>query len=256
MGEQSVGVGDHFQACGGRDDRANKGEQIMREISPEKLNEILKEHRQWLEGDGGGERANLRDADLRDANLLRADLRDADLRDANLRGADLRGADLWDANLLRADLRDANLLRADLRGADLRDANLLRADLRDADLRDAELRGADLRGVNLVCVGLPPTANCPEEGGFVGFKKLSDGTICKLWIPDESRRVSPIIGRKCRAEFVDVLEGEGETTPYVGPRTKYKLGQRVYADKFDDDIRVECSHGIHFFITRKEAEQW
>ena len=64
---------------------------------------ILEKHKLWLEGNGG-ERANLRDADLRDANLRGADLRDADLRGANLRGADLRGA-----NLRGADLRDADL---------------------------------------------------------------------------------------------------------------------------------------------------
>ena len=25
---------------------------------------------------------------------------------------------------------------------------------------------------------------------------------------------------------------------------------------FDDDVRVECAQGIHFFITRKEAEDY
>jgi uncharacterized protein YjbI with pentapeptide repeats len=98
--------------------------------------------------------ADLSDADLSDANLRGADLRGANLRDADLSGADLRGANLSDANLrgadLRdADLRDANLRGADLRGANLSDANLRGADLRDADLRDADLRGADLRGADL-----------------------------------------------------------------------------------------------------------
>ena len=65
-----------------------------------------------------------KDANLRDADLGNANLRGADLRDANLGGADLRGADLRDANL-----RDANLRGADLRGANLRDANLGGADL-------------------------------------------------------------------------------------------------------------------------------
>lgn len=44
-----------------------------------------------------------------DANLRGADLSDADLSDANLRGADLRRANLYDADLYGADLRDANL---------------------------------------------------------------------------------------------------------------------------------------------------
>jgi hypothetical protein len=108
--------------------------------------------------------ANLSDADLRGADLSGANLSDADLRganlsdanlsDADLRGADLRGANLSDANLRRADLRGADLRGAslsdaDLRGANLSDADLRRADLRDADLRDANLSDANLSDANL-----------------------------------------------------------------------------------------------------------
>jgi len=53
--------------------------------------------------------ADLKDADLRSANLMGADLKDADLRSANLMGADLK-----DADLKYADLKDANLMGADL----------------------------------------------------------------------------------------------------------------------------------------------
>ena len=67
------------------------------------IKKILDLHEKWLNGVPGGERANLRCADLRgadlsDANLRCADLSDANLSDANLRGADLRGADLSDAD--------------------------------------------------------------------------------------------------------------------------------------------------------------
>ena len=73
-------------------------------MEQEKLNAILEKHRKWLNDEEGGERANLRGADL-----CETDLRDANLRDADLRGANLRGADLRDANLRDADLRGANL---------------------------------------------------------------------------------------------------------------------------------------------------
>ncbi|EKR4302585.1 pentapeptide repeat-containing protein, partial [Salmonella enterica] len=53
-----------------------------------------------------------------------ADLRGANLYDANLRGANLYGADLCGANLRGANLYDANLCGADLYGADLCDADL------------------------------------------------------------------------------------------------------------------------------------
>ncbi len=99
----------------------------MREISKDELQEILENHKHWLNRDCDGwesMRANLRGTDLRGT-----DLRWADLRWANLRGTDLRGTDLrW----------------ADLRWANLRWANLREADLRWANLREADLRGTDL----------------------------------------------------------------------------------------------------------------
>lgn len=132
-------------------------------------------------------------------------------------------------------------------GADGRRADLRGADLSDADLSDADLRRADLRDAVL-----PHSSNCPEEGAFVGFKKLGHGTVCKLSIPAEARRVSALCGRKCRAEFADVVEGEGKSSRGL----YYETAKRVHPDSFDDDIRVECSNGIHFFLTRREAEEW
>ncbi len=41
-----------------------------------------------------------------------------------------------------------------------------------------------------------------------------------------------------------------------GVDTVYEEGKEVRADSYDDDWRVECSHGIHWFLTRKEAEDW
>ena len=88
--------------------------------------------------------ANLRGADLTDANLTAADLTRADLTRANLAGADLTRANLTRAHLTGANLRRANLTDADLTDADLRRATLTGADLTDADLRRANLTGADL----------------------------------------------------------------------------------------------------------------
>ena len=128
------------------------------------IKEILRKHMMWLNNDADGECADLCDANLRganlcnanlcDANLRGANLRDADLCGANLRGANLCDADLCGANLRSANLRGANLCDADLcdanlRGANLCNANLCDANLRGANLRDADLCGANLRGANL-----------------------------------------------------------------------------------------------------------
>jgi hypothetical protein len=171
---------------------------------------------------------------------------------ANLSGANLSGANLSGANLRGANLRGANLSGADLSWANLRGANLSGADLSWANLSGADLRGANLRrakGLEQFCI-LP-------AGDLIGWKKCSDG-IVQLRIPADAKRVNAYGSRKCRAEYAVVIPQIGGR-PTVGTHdgmTQYIGGQIVRPDTFDPDPRIECSHGIHFFITRKEAEDY
>ncbi len=102
---------------------------------------------------------NLRGADLSGACLAGADLRDLDLRAANLTGADLTSVHLTiallsGANLTGADLSGAVLPVANLTGANLTGATLTGADLTGADLTVADLTGADLSIAELVRASL------------------------------------------------------------------------------------------------------
>ena len=120
----------------------------------EELQEVLRLHALYLQGDASGERAdlhcaNLQGANLRDTNLQSANLQGANLRDTNLQGADLRGANLQDANLQGANLHCAALHGANLHCANLRGADLHSANLQGANLWGADLQGADLRGTVL-----------------------------------------------------------------------------------------------------------
>jgi|GEM_PF-2750775 hypothetical protein len=87
-------------------------------------------------------RAELNGRDLAYRYLGQADLREAQLIEANLHMADLCGAALTGADLERANLTGANLSGADLRGTNLAGANLLVADLHGALLQGANLTGA------------------------------------------------------------------------------------------------------------------
>ena len=94
----------------------------MREISKDELQEILENHKHWLNRDCNrweSMRANLQEINLQWANLQRADLQRADLHWADLHWADLQKADLQGANLQGADLRRTNLHGANLQGADI-----------------------------------------------------------------------------------------------------------------------------------------
>ena len=158
-----------------------------------------------------------------------------------------------------ADLSVADLYGADLRGANLRGANLYGADLYGADLRGVNLRGvnlygADLNGANLTNSKLPKFQVTPKGYNLYGFKKVLGDKIITLLIPAEASRTASLVGRKCRAEYAIVIDGEG-VSKHDG-KTEYKVGQIVYPDKYDPDIRVECTSGIHFFLTPEEAQEY
>ena len=191
-------------------------------MTPEELKTILSNHEKWLRGEDGGS------------------------------CADLSCADLSCADLSRADLSCANLFRADLSCANLSGADLSHANLSCANLSGADLSGADLSGANL-----PPYAVCPEVGEFIAFKKLEDGIIARLLIPEDAVRTSSLTGRKCRASKVKVLSLScGEVGFGLHDGTEYRVGAIVEPDSYDPDPRVECTHGIHFFITEREARDY
>lgn len=121
----------------------------MRTITDEELKDILDKHKKWLNNKEGGERADLRDADLSDVNLYDANLHNAILRGANLYNVILRGADLSSADLRCAILQGTNLQFADLHDTLLQNANLQKADLQFANLSGANLSGADLSKADL-----------------------------------------------------------------------------------------------------------
>jgi hypothetical protein len=167
--------------------------------------------------------------------------------DANLRGANLRGANLRGANL-----RDANL-----RGADLRYANLRGADLRYANLRYANLRGADLSDAG----GLAQQTITPA-GALVGWKKAwsAEGVVLvELAIPRDAARLNGYGSRKCRAEYAVVVSAPaGAYSQHAGREFPYVVGATVrpVGAEYNPDPREVCAAGIHFFLTREEAEEY
>ena len=212
------------------------------------LDKIIKLHKKWLINKDVGERADLRGADLRRADLRRANLRGANLTRANLSGTDLSGANLNCANLSGADLTCTNLSGfdlncTDLRGANLRGANLTRANL-SGDIKYNE-------GTYFYAI------QCPEDGAFVAWKKCEDEVIVKLLIPEDAKRSSATT-RKCRASKAIVLEiiGAEKAVSKHDNSVIYEVGKEMIPHEWCNDRWQECAGGIHFFITRKEAEMY
>ena len=164
----------------------------------------------------------------------------------------------------RANLSSANLSSADLRGANLSSANLYGANLRGADLRGANLRGAGLYGASLYGANLIGAKNIPAlaaaqtsicaEGTLRVYKKTQQGIVI-LEIPADAKR-SNATGRKCRAEYAIVLETQDgiPCQSLHDPKFVYEVGATVRPDTWCEDRWQECAGGIHFYLTREEAE--
>jgi uncharacterized protein YjbI with pentapeptide repeats len=202
-------------------------------MTPIEFAEVLRLHKLWLADAPEGVRANLDGADLRGACLI-----GANLRYVYLRGADLSGADLRGACLIGADLRGANLSRADLTGA--------------------YLSGADLSGA-LLCGATLPHHPLPDTGNLIVYKKVAVGVVLRLWVPATAARTCCVQSRKCRVEYAIPLDGNDDGDVWYSARMggakllRYVRGAVARPDSYDDDARVECTHGIHVYATHEEA---
>jgi len=166
-------------------------------------------------------------------------------------------ASLKDLNLRNLNLNWTDLSRCDLRGADLSGCTIGPYTFFDAAIFDENTKMPDY-----------PMA-CPKEGAFTGYKKAlvmdKDGfhdAIVMLYIPECALR-SSATGRKCRCDKAKVLEIRREDT---AERYEIALSARdkncIYETRFyvgDDDFDTcrwhECSTGIHFYMTEKEARE-
>ena len=138
----------------------------------------------------------------------------------------------------------------------------VRADLHDANLRGANLRNANLRGAKNIPSYLPQLVVCPPTGSFTTFKKGANQTIIELFISKNAKR-SNATTRKCRCNWAKVIaiwdiDGKPINSTYSLHDDKfiYSVGQYVKVDNFDDNRWNECSAGIHFFMSKEEAEKY
>lgn len=115
---------------------------------------------------------------------------------------------------------------------------------------------------------------CPKEGEFIAYKKcmpISDRSggltrifdvqyrIVMLLIPADAKRIS-FLSNKCRCNKAKVIDIYNPDTKRrcKSARSKYdkdfiyEIGKTIEVENFDENRIVECSNGIHFFMTEEE----
>ena len=134
------------------------------------LNRLLAAHERFVYGQGG-QRLQVKNANLRGLNLANRNLSDADFTGATLTRATFFGSNLSRATLCCADLRESDLesakmTKADLRGASFKGAKMSYAQLDGADIRAATIARA--RQTNLTQVTTVDYADARHDPAMCG----------------------------------------------------------------------------------------
>jgi hypothetical protein len=184
-----------------------------------------------------------------------------DFTKVNFNGANLSGASFLRCNLTKAHFENCNLS-----GVRFERCNLTNAFFEE----DCLVGGMTTKLSTLTKTNFPGSAQiCPEVGSFHAFKKVKDRNdnrfVIELLVSKHSKRLNAYGSRKCRCErakVLRVLPAKNRLKP-VGTNLLsihthafiYKVGEWVEA-KLDENRNVECAGGIHFFLTRQEAEEY
>ena len=195
--------------------------------------------------------ADFRYAYLERADFCRANLRSALFIDANAACIDLTEACCASADFQRANLRGVYCARADFRGADFEGSDCRDVTFDEANVRDACFTNANLEGQEAFVGSL----SILPAGGIIGWKKCCGNVIVQLFIPARVARTNAT-GRECRAERALVLEvyGASEGQSFYDPSYIYRPGETVVCHAWEANLWKICAGGIHFYITRAEAE--
>lgn len=256
------------------------------------LKEILDRHELWLSSDNQNNselRANLKNINLSEVDLSYANLRDAILDNVNLSYAclnysNLSGAEIKCSNFTHADLQCAQLYHTCIYNGTFYAALFDGAQLFQAFLYNTVLVCANFDNANLACAVLDHTnidkasfTSCNlyrtkmyEATGslleyrtgkiltepIIGYKKCKYNVIVTLEIPKDAI-VFSINGTKCRTNKAKVIDIDGADRAFsIFNTMTYYIGDEFNIKDFNCEYNRECANGIHFFMTREEAENY
>lgn len=113
---------------------------------------------------------------------------------------------------------------------------------------------------------------CPETGAFTAWKKayrneLDESVrelIVELEIPEDAQRVNSGFNDKCRCDkaLVKSITNLAGNFEFYEAKSDYSnlfvygLGRMVSVENFNKNPFVSCGAGIHFYMTRGEAEEY
>jgi len=204
-------------------------------------------------------------SDFTGALLIGASFNKARIADTSFKAANLHGAFFTKTNLINCDLCFSNLAEAMIHYWTIFKCNLIGANLCKCDLKSRKGRNyislAEYRKGKILSENIIGYKKCRSYDKI--YHSLDDCRIAMvtLEIP-RGAIVFSINGNKCRtnrAKVLDIVDINGNKVPrarsYMGELTYY-VGDDFTIYDFDCEYNNECSTGIHFFMTKEEAEKY
>ncbi|MCI8321798.1 MAG: pentapeptide repeat-containing protein [Dorea sp.] len=215
-----------------------------------------------------GERLKFIEKEIWNMDLRGVDLRNMDFTLSSFQNTVLDGADFENSSVENA-LFDG----CSVKEANFKNARLVTASFRHCDMRGCNIEGADLFGAVLESARLEGVVSdentkwfrlhCPEKGAFLGYKKCVNDRMVQLLIPADAKRTSATLP-SCRCSKAKVLtiksfdftQNFDEAWSLVDENFVYRKGEWVEVWDFNENRWQDSTTGIHFWMTRTEAEAY
>lgn len=227
-----------------------------------------KEFRERIAGRKPGEILRFTEYEIWDMDLSGEDLSYMDFTLSSFQNTVLNGV-----NFENSIVENALFDGCPMKGANLKNARMVTASFRYCDMRECNIEGADLFGAVLEFAKLDGIISnddtkwfrlhCPETGAFLAYKKCVNDRMVQLLVPADAKRTSATL-RSCRCNKAKVLtiksfdfkENFDEAWSLVDENFVYKRGEWVEVKDFNEDRWQDSTTGIHFWMTRAEAEAY
>ena len=233
----------------------------MRNISAEELREMLS-------GRAEGDRTELKECEFKDMDLTGWNLSNIDFTLSSFQNVILNGVDFCKSTVENALFDGCPMQGANFRNAVMKTASFRYCDMSRCDIRGAYLFGAVLEFANLEGIISDEETkwfrlHCPEKGAFLAYKKCVNDRMVQLLVPADALRTSATLP-SCRCNKAKVLtiksfdfkENFEEAWSLVDEDFVYKKGEWVEVKNFNEDRWQDSTTGIHFWLTREEAEAY
>lgn len=201
---------------------------------------------------------NFQDTTIKDCMFYHAILDHVDFRTSEIFTSSFEKAYITGCDTNRSSIFNANFFEASVKWSDFFLSVFRNCNFANSLWRNSSLFAADF----IDCRLSPELTNLlttAPKGRFTGWKKLRNDYTAKLLIKGDVVGSTTRKYRTNAARVIAIYNGDKKVDygySLYDSKFMYKVGAEITTDMFDQNPTTACGHGIHFFMTRIDAEQY